>query len=182
MAGIKTVCFIGHRPPQLGGYEQNPTMGFVKRSLRDAIGRAIKRRVETFISGGALGVDQWAAEIVLDIRRREINESYHRESSIKLVIAQPFPSQSAKWPQDARRQYDKILQKADRIIAVNDDPYAAQKIQKRNEWMVDNSDAVIAVWNGTAGWVSDTVDYAMEKGKPVLLINPVEQSEKWIMD
>jgi hypothetical protein len=48
--------------------------------------------------------------------------------------------------------------------------------------MVDNSDAVIAVWNGTAGWVSDTVDYAREKGKPVLVIDPVEQSEKWIMD
>lgn len=157
-------------------------MYFVKRSLRDAIGRAIKRRVETFIPGGALGVDQWAAEIVLDTRRREINESYHRESSIKLIIAQPFPSQSAKWPQDSRRQYDKILQKADRIIAVNDDPYVAQKIQIRNEWMVDNSDAVIAVWNGTPGWVSDTADYAREKGKPILLIDPVEQSEKWIMD
>jgi uncharacterized phage-like protein YoqJ len=182
MAGIKTVCFIGHRPPQIGGYEQNPTMAFVKRSLRDAIRRAIKRRVETFISGGARGVDQWAAEIVLDTRRREINESYHKESSIKLVIAQPFPSQSAKWPQDARRQYDKILQKADRIIAVNDDPYAARKIQKRNEWMVENSDAVIAVWLGTAGWVSDTVDYAREKGKPVLVIDPVKQSEKWIID
>jgi len=71
MAKIKTLCFTGHRPQKLGGYEPNPIADFVKRSLRDAIERAIKRRVETFISGGALGVDQWAAEIVLDIRTRE---------------------------------------------------------------------------------------------------------------
>ncbi len=133
MAKIKTICFTGHRPQKLGGYGQNPTSDFVKRSLRDAINRAIKRRIETFISGGALGVDQWAAEIVVDIRARKIKKSYLKESNIKLVIAQPFPSQSVKWPQDARRRYDKILQKTDRIVAVSDDPYAAWKMQKRNE-------------------------------------------------
>ena len=182
MAKIKTLCFTGHRLRKLGGHEPNSIENFVKRSLKDVIERAIKRRVETFISGGALGIDQLAAEIVLDIRAREIKESYHRESNIKLVIAQPFPSQSDKWPQDARRRYDKILQKAGRIVAVNDDPYAAWKLQKRNEWMVDNSDAVIAVWDGTAGTTANTVDYARSSRRSVLVIDPVKQAEKWIMD
>jgi hypothetical protein len=48
--------------------------------------------------------------------------------------------------------------------------------------MVDNSDAVIAVWDGTPGWILDSVDYAREKEKPVLVIDPVKQSEKWIID
>ena len=182
MAKIKTVCFTGHRPQKLGGSEQTPIADFVKRSLRDAIERAIKRRIDTFISGGALGVDQWAAEIVLGIRALKIKESYLRESNIKLIVAQPFPSQSAKWPQDARRRYDKILQKADRIVAVSDDPYAAWKMQKRNEWMVDNSDAVIAIWDGTPGGPANTVDYARKLGRSVLVIDPVKQTEKWIMD
>ena len=182
MTKIKSICFTGHRPQKLGGYEPNPTSDFVKRSLRDAIKRAVKRRVETFISGGALGVDQWAAEIVLDIRAREIKTSYHKESNIKLIIAQPFPSQSIKWPQDARRRYDKILQKADRIVAVNDDPFAAWKMQKRNEWMVVNSDAVIAVWDGAPGGAANTVDYARKLGRSVLVIDPVKQTEKWVMD
>ena len=119
---------------------------------------------------------------MLDIRARKIKESYQRESDIKLIVAQPFPSQSVKWPQDARRRYDKILQKAGRIVAVSDDPYAAWKMQKRNEWMVDNSDAIIAVWDGTPGWISNTVDYARGKGKPVLKIGPVKLIEKWIMN
>jgi uncharacterized phage-like protein YoqJ len=151
MAYIKKLCFIGHRPEKLGGYNRNPISDYVKMALRGAIERAIKRRVETFISGGALGVDQWAAEIVLDIQAKEIKKSYGGFSEIKLNIALPFPSQPAKWPQDAKRHYDKILQKAYKIIAVKDDPYAPWKIQARNEWMVDNSDAVIAVWSGLSG-------------------------------
>lgn len=99
---IEKICFTGHRPKKLGGYERNPISDYVKMALSDAIERAIKRRIETFISGGALGVDQWAAEIVLDIKARQIKKSYDRFSEIKLIIAQPFPSQSARWPQDAR--------------------------------------------------------------------------------
>ena len=61
-------------------------------------------------------------------------------------------------------------------------PYAVWKMQKRNEWMVDNCDAVIAVWDGAPGGTANTVDYARKLGKSVLVIDPVEQTEKWIMD
>jgi uncharacterized phage-like protein YoqJ len=40
---------------------------------------------------------------------------------------------------------------ADRIVEICDDPYEPWKMQKRNEWMVDNSDADIAVWNSQPG-------------------------------
>ncbi len=55
-------------------------------------------------------------------------------------------------------------------------------MQKRNEWMVDNSDAVIAVGDGTPGATATTMDYARKLGRSVLLIDPVKQTEKWIMD
>ena len=41
---------------------------WVKERLREAIMRAVTRGVVTFISGGALGVDSWAAEIVIELR------------------------------------------------------------------------------------------------------------------
>jgi uncharacterized phage-like protein YoqJ len=138
--------------------------------------------VNTFISGGVPGADQWAAEIVLDIKAREIKKSYDRFSEIKLIIAQPFPSQSARWPQDARRRYDKILQKTHKIIAVKDDPYAPWKMQARNEWMVDNSNAMIAVWDGSPGGTANTIKYAQAKERPVLVIDPLKREEKWILN
>ena len=90
-------------------------------------------------------MDQWAVEIVIEVRSERQKRSPQKIGGIQLVIARPFPSQPNRWPMEARRHYEKILQKADRIIETSDDPYAAWKLQKRNEWMVDNSGAIIAV-------------------------------------
>jgi uncharacterized phage-like protein YoqJ len=43
---------------------------------------------------------------------------------------------------------------------------------KRNEYMVDNSDIVMAVWNGKKSGTSYTVEYAKKKGRRVLVLNP----------
>jgi hypothetical protein len=51
---IKKICFTKHRPKKLDGYKRNPISDYVKLALRGAIKRAIKRRVDTFISGGVL--------------------------------------------------------------------------------------------------------------------------------
>lgn len=142
---------------------------WVKERLRGAIERAANRGVVTFISGGALGVDQWAADIVIEIRVERQKRSTKGLGGIQLVIARPFPSQPNRWPTKARRHYEKILQKADRIVETNDDPYAAWKLQKRNEWMVDNSDAIIAVWDGQPSGTANTVEYARKQKQPVLV-------------
>ena len=40
--------------------------------------------------------------------------------------------------------------------------------QKRNEWMVDRSSLVIAVWNGQPSGTKNTIDYANRKGTNVV--------------
>jgi uncharacterized phage-like protein YoqJ len=44
---------------------------------------------------------------------------------------------------------------------------AAAKMQVRNEWMVDSSDGVVALWNGTAGGTANCVRYAEKVGRPI---------------
>jgi uncharacterized phage-like protein YoqJ len=55
-------------------------------------------------------------------------------------------------------------------------------MQARNEWMVDNSNAMIAVWDGSPGGTANTVKYAQAKERPVLVIDPVKREEKWILN
>jgi uncharacterized phage-like protein YoqJ len=47
-------------------------------------------------------------------------------------------------------------------------------MQKRNEYMVDNSDIVIAVWDGSKGGTYNCVKYAEKLGKKIIVINPKE--------
>ncbi|MDO4549571.1 MAG: putative molybdenum carrier protein [Clostridia bacterium] len=43
----------------------------------------------------------------------------------------------------------------------------------RNRYMVDNSDALMAVWDGKpTGGTAYTVNYAHSQGKQVIIINP----------
>jgi uncharacterized phage-like protein YoqJ len=160
---MKTVCFTGHRPDKLGGYdEQNPLAMHVKGKLEKHVLALIEKGFTRFISGGAIGVDTWAAEIVL--RLRESNDSLH------LTIARPFPSQAGKWNDVTRARFEAICSKADHVVDVSPDPYEPWKMQKRNEWMVDHSNFVLAVWDRTPGGTSNCVKYAMKQNKPVAVV------------
>lgn len=63
-------CFTGHRPEKLSLSENE-----VKHLLEKAIDNAIADGYVTFITGMAKGTDIWAAEIVLEKKKRndEVN-------------------------------------------------------------------------------------------------------------
>lgn len=151
------VAFTGHRPNKLGGYKiPNPTYYSVYRHLEKTLKEL---KPEKAISGMALGVDQWAAMICVNL-------------GIPFIAAVPFPGQECKWPEQSQRIYKLLLKKADDIVMVNDAPFAASKLQKRNEWMVDQCDQLIAVYNGTEGGTHNCVKYAEKQGKKIIRIDP----------
>ena len=61
---IHRVCFTGHRPEKLTQPEN-----VIVKSLETTIKEAIADGKNVFISGMARGVDIWAAEIVLRLRK-----------------------------------------------------------------------------------------------------------------
>lgn len=77
-------CFTGHRPEKLNIPEEE-----VKYRLENAIKESINDGFTTFISGMARGVDMWAAEIVLKIKRKD--------DRIKLICAMPYDGFERLW-------------------------------------------------------------------------------------
>lgn len=172
----KALCFTGHRPDKLGGYSGEKAKAIqvaVFGSLVHVVQRAINNGFDTFITGGALGVDQIAAEAIL---HRKKNPAYEH---IKLIIAKPFPSQGCRWPKHAQDFFETLCTMADKVVEISEDPYTREKMQIRNEWMVDNSTACCAVWNGGNSGTGNCVRYARSKFKPVLIVNPYTLAEKW---
>jgi uncharacterized phage-like protein YoqJ len=161
----KTACFTGHRPQKCGGFdERNPIADNIKAKLIYEIEVLIQKGYINFISGGALGVDQWAAQIVIDLK-----EKYPQ---IKLIMARPFPSQDSKWFKKSQDHFKYLCEKSDQVIDVNLDPYSAWKMQARNEYMINSSSVVIAVFDGTSGGTANAVNFAKAKNKNIILITP----------
>ena len=159
-------CFTGHRPQSLPfRFNENDERCIdLKRRLKDTIIEMITQNgVTHFISGMAIGVDMYAAEIVL-----ELKETY---PNISLEAAIPCENQSAKWAEQLRNRYNDILEKCD-IHTVLQHSYTADCMHKRNKYMVDNSDWIIAVWNGKPSGTGKTVKYATMHGIEVIRIEP----------
>lgn len=142
-------CFTGHRPEKLHKPEEQ-----IKEDLEASILQAIDDGFATFISGMARGVDIWAAEIVL--RLREYNPAIH------LVAASPYRGFENRWSADWQERYNAILRQADlvKFVCLG---YSRDCFQRRNEWMVDRSSRVIAVYNGEPGGTRNTIEYANAK-------------------
>lgn len=153
------ICATGHRPHKLGG-EYNlkgPYSKFIYESMRNFIK---ENRPKKIISGMALGVDQlWA---IAGIRLKH-----------KVTAAIPFKGQELAWPTKSQTLYRTILRNdfvTREIISAG--KYSARKMQVRNEWMVNQSDLVFAVWDGSNGGTKNCVDFARSINKEVFVLDP----------
>ena len=106
---MKTCAFTGQRPQHLpfGMNENDERCVKLKEELKEQIINLIEaENVTHFITGMALGVDLYAAEIVLDLKA-----SY---PSITLESAIPCETQAVKWSMAQRERYYDIAAQCDK--------------------------------------------------------------------
>lgn len=147
---IHRACFTGHRPEKLQQTEKE-----ICKGLNREIRKAIDSGIYVFITGMARGVDIWAAEIVLRFRNEGQN--------VKLICASPYEGFERGWSHDWQQRYNAVLRSAD-LVRFICPGYSRACFQIRNEWMVDHSALVIAVFNGQPSGTKNTIDYARRKG------------------
>lgn len=158
----KTCCFTGHRPNKLFGYDlSNPNYQILAKKIKYVARVLIEQNgVDTFITGGALGVDTIAFFAVQSLKK-----DYPH---IKNILAIPFIGQQNMWKsQIDLDRYDRMLKLADETVIVENIPqykgYSfAQKLNNRNHYMVDNSNYMIAVHDGTKGGTYNCLEYAKQ--------------------
>ena len=139
-------CFTGHRPEKLTRSEQE-----IKKDLEAEILQAMNDGFVTFITGMARGVDIWAGEIVLQLRKTNPN--------IHLIAASPYEGFESHWSAEWKERYNAVLEQADLVRFVCKG-YSKACFQIRNKWMVDRSARVIAVYNSEPGGTQNTIEYA----------------------
>lgn len=161
-----TCAFTGHRPSsyRFGYDEEHPDCARIKILMTTQIGALIGNGVRTFLSGMAAGADIWGAELVLRFK-----EDY---PDVRLIAVIPCESQADKWSAELRERYFNILAKCDETVYISRQ-YTRDCMFKRNRWLIDHASFVIAIYNGSLkGGTAYTVDYARQKNRAVITINP----------
>lgn len=168
---ILTVALTGHRPGELGGYNlQSPINKRITSILTNTLVELLEEdddRIIQCVSGMALGADTLWALTVLDVR-----ESY--PGRILLHCAVPHYEHGSNWPDASQKTHLDILNQSDEQIVIIKDTYsnAPYALQKRNEYMVNMADVLIAVYTGVRGGTKNCIDYAKKKNKTIYIFNP----------
>ena len=149
-------CFTGHRPERLRMSESEAVF-----SLKEEIRTAIADGFQTFISGVARGVDLWTAEVVLSLR--------DEGATVRLICASPYRGVESRWSREWQERYRRVMKQAD-LVRFICPGYSRDCFQRRNQWMVDHSARVIAVYNGQPSGTRNTIEYARRCRVPVILL------------
>ncbi len=166
----KTCAFTGHRPQNLpfGFNEADKRCVELKKVMNEQIIRLIEDGgVCHFISGMAIGIDMYAAEIVLRLM--------NSRPDITLECAIPCESQPLKWSAEMRERYFRICERCSKKTVLQRE-YTQDCMQRRNKYMVDSADIILAVWDGKPSGTGSTVRYAKSRGRSVIVIDPFSLS------
>lgn len=151
----QTCCILGNRLLPRGQADE------IAARLEEKILKLASLGVTRFFTGGALGFETLAAQVVLRVR------ATHPE--IKLALVLPCRDQAAKWPESAVATYESIKAQADEIIYTSETTSRGH-ILKRNRYMVDESDYCLTHLSKTSGRTAQTIRYAEKTDHVVINI------------
>ena len=165
----KACAFTGYRPAKMpwGDDEMDARCVEFRFRLREALEYLIGRGYADFMSGGALGFDQMAAEIVLSLR-----EKY---PWVRLIMVIPFDGQADRWSEAQRRRWLDIIEASDRVVHVSHD-FDRGVFYRRNHYLVEHADLLLAACDGQPGGTANTVAYARSHGVRVARLTPVKEA------
>ena len=93
----------------------------------------------------AEGCDLYFCEAVLALREDH--------SDITLEAAVPFAGQAEHWGAAQRQRYEALLARCD-TVTVLQEHYSPGCMMKRNRYMVDHADLIIACYDGKSGGIA----------------------------
>lgn len=143
---IKSCSFTGHR---------DLSDNFDNEKLKNTVEALIKQGVEVFYNGGAMGFDLLCAEIVLSLKEKYPNS--------KLILCIPCINQEKSYTEKDKERYREVCKKADEKIYISNTAYFRGCMQKRDKYLADNGDILVAYLTKETGGTAFTVKYYKEK-------------------
>lgn len=149
---MKKCCVTGHR--EIAEEKRN----YIISELREEIKNALRDGYNCFISGFAQGVDLLFAEIVAELKR----------SNPDIILEAALPYYDRLKTKD--ENFQRLIKQCS-SIKICSEKYTRECFLKRDRYVVDSSNRVIAVYDGrVGGGTYYTLKYAKEHEKDIRII------------
>lgn len=162
-----TCSFTGYRPSKLPILSDKDSEGYkwLYGQLKEEIEELIEKGVCFFQTGMAQGVDLLCAEIVIELQLKY---------NIHLFAAIPCLNQTNGWSDEDKERYEFILGRCSGITNITDKEYTTGCMNKRNRFLVETAQYILAVYDGKKGGTMSTVNYAIKQKRTIIILNPTD--------
>jgi ribonuclease HI len=169
IAGHPLVVF-GHRPTELGGYDDNPTGRSTRDRLRQIFeAKAVLHDDLMVVSGLRLGAETLGAEAAV-------------AAGVPLLVVLPYPDPHLVWPTASQGRFIELCAAADRVVTLQKKaPESKQKagaaLARRDAWLARNAAEAVLVWDGQDPALGRLYRSLQDHlGEDVWLVDPAELS------
>jgi hypothetical protein len=158
----------GHRPPELGGYDDNE----IARDVRDRIAEILSAKQSMFgdlvvLTGLGLGAEQLGAEAAARV-------------GVPYVAVLPYPDAESMWPPASKARFKELVDGAASTVLLQrrkppTKQAAGAALVRRDAWLARAADEAVLVWDGEnpmIGKLAKTLETHL--GDEVWVVRPAE--------
>ncbi|MWC27987.1 DUF1273 domain-containing protein [Paenibacillus sp. MMS18-CY102] len=145
---MKSLLVTGYRAHELSIYDQkHKGIPYIKKALESKLIPLVEEGLEWVITSGQYGVDLWACEVVIELKR-----TY---PGLKLSILAAYLNPEEKWKEEKQNYYRDILRGVDYYGIVSQKPYdGVWQLTARDDLLLRKSDGILLFYDEDAGEAS----------------------------
>ncbi len=160
---LRTACFTGHRPEKIRNITASPELfGLLLDELERRTLFAICRGYDIFLCGMQRGIDIWAGQTVLRLKK-EFGE-------LKLVCVSPFSGEISGRRGADLEDYLELKEGCDSFVTLSD-VYDISNFKARNDYMVRHSSLLIGAVSDYKSGTGQTIAMARRQGLSIDIID-----------
>lgn len=160
------VAAMGHRPPELGGWDPaSPVAAAVRRRIEEIVDAWAQVHHDIVVlTGMGLGAEQLAAEACA-------------AAGIPYVAVLAHPDPDKVWPAASRARFAALVADAVQVVTLDPAPPASKveagrAMGRRDAWLAAQADAAIVVWDGADGHLGRTVADLERRDVDLFVVSP----------
>ncbi|USB33972.1 SLOG family protein [Paenibacillus sp. YPG26] len=145
---VKNLLVTGYRAHELGIYNQkHEGIKYIRKAITGKLIPLIEEGLEWVITPGQYGVDLWAAEAAIELKK----EYPHLKCSIITAYKDP----EEKWKEDKKEYYEQITRKLDYYASVSNQPYdGVWQLTARDDLLLRKTEGILLFYDEDAGEAS----------------------------
>lgn len=145
---VKNLLVTGYRAHELGIYNsKHEGIPFIRQAIISRLIPLLDEGLEWVITPGQYGVDLWACEAAIELRRQY--------PKLKCAIITAFSHPEQQWKEEKKAYYHELISKVDFSTSTSKEPYSGPwQFTARDELLLRKTDGILLVYDEEMGEAS----------------------------